>query len=124
MIQPRENLRTFLPRESACPDERVPLTEREADVLELAAVGLTTGAIARDLYVSPQAVTYHLGNLMAKLQCRNRAGLVSRAFVTGLLSSASWPPRASRYCEDGLEITPPAAARFPQIRKQGRAWGG
>ena len=72
---------------------RIPgLTRREADVLELVAEGMSTRDMARSLYVSPQAVTYHIGNLLAKFQCSNRAGLVARAFVTGVLL-ATWPPR-------------------------------
>lgn len=72
---------------------RFVLTEREADVLVLLAAGLSTGDIARRLYVSRQAVTYHVGNLLAKLQCENRTGLVARAFVLGLLAIDAWPPR-------------------------------
>ena len=71
------------------------LTCREADVLELVAEGLSTREMGRSLHVSPQAVTYHIGNLLAKFQCSNRAGLVTRALVTGVLL-ATWPPRVRR----------------------------
>ena len=69
------------------------LTAREIDVLELLAEGLSTQEIGEALWISPQAVSWHLGNMYAKFQCRNRAGLVGRAFVTGLLSAGQWPPR-------------------------------
>ena len=72
------------------------LTLRELDVLELVAEGLSTKAVAARLYLSHQAVTYHLGNLLAKLQCRNRTGLVARAYVAGILRVDRWPPRATR----------------------------
>ncbi len=75
---------------------RLVLTEREADVLVLLAAGLSTGDIARRLYVSCQAVTYHVGNLLGKLQCENRTGLVARAFVLGLLAIDAWPPRLAQ----------------------------
>lgn len=68
------------------------LTEREARVLELVATGLPTRDIAARLFVSRQAVTYHIGNLLAKFQASNRAGLVARAYVLGLLT-LGWPPR-------------------------------
>jgi DNA-binding CsgD family transcriptional regulator len=68
------------------------LTEREARVLELVATGLPTRDIAARLFVSRQAVTYHIGNLLAKFQTTNRAGLVARAYVLGALT-LSWPPR-------------------------------
>jgi hypothetical protein len=45
--------------------------------------------------VSRQAVTYHVGNLLAKFQCSSRTGLVSRAFVLGVLLP-SWPPMIAR----------------------------
>jgi DNA-binding transcriptional ArsR family regulator len=63
-------------------------------VLEQLAEGSSTSEIARRLFVSPQAVTYHIGNLLAKFQSTNRAGLVSRAFVLGILEPI-WPPRAA-----------------------------
>jgi DNA-binding CsgD family transcriptional regulator len=69
------------------------LTPRERSVLELVAGGHSTRAIGRRLYVSPQAVTYHIGNLHAKFECGNRAGLVARAFVLGFLTTSDWPPR-------------------------------
>lgn len=56
------------------------LTEAEAQLLELVAAGLSTRLAASVLHVSPQAVAYHLGNLLSKFQCQNRAGLISRAF--------------------------------------------
>jgi DNA-binding CsgD family transcriptional regulator len=79
----------------SCGCMRFEVTEREAAVLEQLAAGRSTSAAARSLFVSPQAVTYHVGNLLAKFQCTNRTGLVSRAFVLGVLSE-TWPPRCSR----------------------------
>jgi DNA-binding CsgD family transcriptional regulator len=74
------------------PWRRPHLTEREGRVLELLAAGLPTRDIATRLFVSRQAVTYHIGNLLAKFQTSNRAGLVARAYVLGLLAPG-WPPR-------------------------------
>jgi Bacterial regulatory proteins, luxR family len=65
-------------------------------VLELLASGLSTQTIAAEMWVSPQAVSYHLGNMYAKFGCNNRAGLVGRAFVAGVLSAEEWPPKAQR----------------------------
>lgn len=70
------------------------LTDREAEVLQQLAEGKSTRAAARCLYVSHQAVTYHVGNLLAKFQSTNRTGLVSRAFVLGILD-CMWPPRVT-----------------------------
>jgi DNA-binding CsgD family transcriptional regulator len=70
-----------------------PLTRQERRVLERVAAGLTAAGAADELGVSRQAVAYHLGNLHAKLQVGNRAALVARAYVLGLLDRDSWPPR-------------------------------
>ena len=78
----------------ACGCMRFELTDREVDVLEQLAEGKSTSAAARCLFVSPQAVTYHVGNLLAKLQCTNRSGLIARAFVLGILQR-TWPPKAA-----------------------------
>jgi DNA-binding CsgD family transcriptional regulator len=78
-----------LVRPCGCP--RFELTDREIDVLEQIAWGRSTRSAARALFVSHQAVTYHVGNLLAKFQCSNRTGLVARAFVLGVLAR-TWPP--------------------------------
>lgn len=69
------------------------LTPREEVVLEFVAAGWSTRRIADALRVSHQCITYHIGNLLAKFQVENRAGLVGRAFVFGYLASNRWPPR-------------------------------
>jgi DNA-binding CsgD family transcriptional regulator len=69
------------------------LTRREVRILELIAAGWSTRRIAEILSVSEQAVTYHVGNLLAKFATENRAGLVGRAFVFGYLLADGWPPR-------------------------------
>ena len=74
-----------------CGCARFGLTDREEAVLEQLAEGKSSRAAARSLYVSHQAVTYHVGNLLAKFQCSSRTGLVSRAFVLGILTP-TWPP--------------------------------
>lgn len=56
------------------------LTQREAEVLELAARGCTNKEIGDTLYISGNTVNYHMKNILAKLQLRNRAQLVAYAF--------------------------------------------
>lgn len=64
--------------------ERAPrpaqLTEREGDVLELVAQGLTNREVARQLFISPATVRKHLENIYEKLGVRSRAGAVAAAF--------------------------------------------
>lgn len=62
------------------------LTERERDVLKLAAEGHTTQEIADILVVSPKTVEGHKTNLMAKLGIRNRIELVKYALRKRIIS--------------------------------------
>jgi DNA-binding NarL/FixJ family response regulator len=54
------------------------LSAREKEVLRLLAAGLTDRAIAGALTISPRTVESHVGNIMAKLEVRNRAEAASR----------------------------------------------
>ncbi|MEU5881579.1 response regulator transcription factor [Spirillospora sp. NPDC047279] len=65
------------------------LTEREADVLRLMAKGHSNAEIAGELFVSPQTVKTHVGNVLAKLQARDRTQAVILAYETGFITVAS-----------------------------------
>ncbi|MGW1345531.1 response regulator [Kribbella sp. NPDC002412] len=60
------------------------LTEREREVLDLVARGLTNAAIARQLVVSDKTVRNHVSNVFAKLHVAGRAEAVARARDAGL----------------------------------------
>ncbi|HEX2312143.1 MAG TPA: response regulator transcription factor [Thermomonospora sp.] len=62
------------------------LTEREADVLRLMAKGRSNAEIAQELFVSPQTVKTHVGNVLAKLQARDRTQAVIFAYETGFIT--------------------------------------
>jgi two-component system, NarL family, nitrate/nitrite response regulator NarL len=48
------------------------LTEREHEVLELVAAGLSNKEIGQQLYLSEKTVKHHMTNILGKLQVRNR----------------------------------------------------
>jgi two-component system response regulator DesR len=63
-----------------------PLTEREAEVLAVAAQGGSTGAIARQVFLSEGTVRNHLSSAMGKLGADTRAEAVRLATENGWLS--------------------------------------
>jgi DNA-binding NarL/FixJ family response regulator len=60
-----------------------PLTERELDVLHLAAKGFTNKAIGAQLGISDRTVQGHLAHIFAKLQASSRTEAVMRAVALG-----------------------------------------
>lgn len=68
-------------------DDRPRLSEREAEVLDLLAEGLGTGAISRKLYMSESTVKSHIAKIYQQLGATNRAQALVTAMRTGLLSS-------------------------------------
>lgn len=65
------------------------LSEREGDVLELAARGLTNRAIGARLTISDRTVQGHLANIYAKLQVNTRTEAVTKAIQLGLFRLSS-----------------------------------
>jgi DNA-binding NarL/FixJ family response regulator len=61
------------------------LTEREREVMALAAGGLTNDEIAGRLYMSPATARTHVSRAMIKLGARDRTQLVVLAYETGLV---------------------------------------
>lgn len=63
----------------------VGLTQREAEVLRLAAEGLRTRDMAAALYVGERTVKAHLASIYLKLEVGTRAAAIARAHQLGLL---------------------------------------
>ena len=69
------------------PDLIEPLSERELEVLQLIAEGLTNQEIADRLYLALNTVKVHTRNIYGKLGVHHRTEAVAKARMLGLLSS-------------------------------------
>jgi len=86
-------IREYLARADGPQDAYDSLTEREREVLQLAAEGRTSQAIADLLSVSVKTVLRHRTNIMEKLDFHNRTELIKYAISKGLIEM---PRRSDR----------------------------
>ena len=66
------------------PPTKDPLTEREVEILQWVAQGLTNDEIAEKLVVSERTVRTHVSNILAKLQLANRTQAALYALREGI----------------------------------------
>lgn len=62
------------------------LTQREAEILQLLAQGLTNSQIADQLYLSPETVKWYRKRLLQKLEVSNTAALIAKAIQDNLIN--------------------------------------
>ena len=75
-------------RQSVAPERLSALTDREREVMALAAEGLTNDEIGQRLFMSPATARTHVSRAMVKLGARDRAQLVVLAYQSGLVAGA------------------------------------
>jgi DNA-binding NarL/FixJ family response regulator len=73
---------------SACDRLQRVLTERELEVLQMVARGMSNAEIAGELTISPATAKTHVAHLLTKLDARDRIQLVIIAYQSGLVSTA------------------------------------
>ncbi|MEZ5022686.1 MAG: helix-turn-helix transcriptional regulator [Chitinophagales bacterium] len=57
------------------------ITHREMEILQLIAIGLTSGEIAKKLFISKNTVETHRKNLLGKLNVKNTAALLKYLLI-------------------------------------------
>jgi non-specific serine/threonine protein kinase len=65
----------------------LPLTQREHQVAELIAQGLTNRQIGARLFIAERTVDTHVGRILAKLGCTSRA---QAAAIVAATTTAAW----------------------------------
>lgn len=73
----------FIRNEAAC--ERLNISRRELEVLELMATGNSNREIAEKLFLSPNTIKTHAANLFDKLDAKRRTQAVEKAKQIGLI---------------------------------------
>jgi DNA-binding NarL/FixJ family response regulator len=91
------------PRPAAAPGRRVldPLTDREREVLELVAQGMSNAEIADHLTISAATAKTHVAHLLTKLDARDRIQLVILAYQSGLVPAGPLSPRRRASARSG-----------------------
>ncbi len=62
------------------------ISTREQEILHIIAWEHNSKEIAKVLFISEHTVITHRKNLLTKMDVRNTAGLIRKAFETGILS--------------------------------------
>ena len=69
------------------PDPYAELTDREKEIFQLSAEGMSSEEIAEFLTLSVHTISTHRRNLMGKLNIKNQAELITYAVKRGIISS-------------------------------------
>lgn len=81
--RPAQAIENFTINENAL--EKSGISNRELEVLQLMATGLSNAEIAKHLFVSPNTVKTHSSNLFLKLDVKRRTQAVDKARKLGLV---------------------------------------
>jgi LuxR family transcriptional regulator, transcriptional regulator of spore coat protein len=72
------------------------LTDREQEILELVALGLSAKEAALELSIAPRTVERHIENIRLKMRARNRTHMVTCAAFLGMLMADQSPLFATK----------------------------
>jgi DNA-binding CsgD family transcriptional regulator len=80
---PESHLRDDQATPQGLEGSRGDLSERELEIIELVATGLTNQEIAKLLMISKRTVDNHVSNIFAKTGAKNRVALINWAMDNG-----------------------------------------
>jgi len=83
------------------------LSPRQREVLDLVAAGLTNQEIADKLSIEVPTVNSHICVLFLKLGAKNRAELVAKAFLCGILPVRPAAPAKDKPAPNTRRAAPP-----------------
>jgi DNA-binding response OmpR family regulator len=89
-------VRALLRRAGSASELETQLTDREAEVLGLLAVGMEPLDVAEELDIGARTVATHVEHIMEKLDAHSRAQMIALAYQNGLVSPPAPPAGASR----------------------------
>lgn len=97
------------------PPESIRLTQREREILLRVAEGHENGSISRLLTIAESSVEWHLKNIYAKLEVRNRTAAVVKAIQTGLLQVCppGYPRLSTKAQGSSIQASDQRSARCP-----------
>jgi DNA-binding CsgD family transcriptional regulator len=78
------------------------LSQRQVEILVLLSHGAPYKHIARNLYLSPATVSYHVGILQERFRAPNLGALIGLAIVHGVLTPDQLPIEATGVLEVDL----------------------
>lgn len=93
--------RLSVPADEAHAERIAELTEREHEVLELVATGLSNREIAERLTLAEPTVKTHVSHMLIKLDLRDRTQLVVLAYEAGLVRPGGGSPPPTGRAVDG-----------------------
>lgn len=84
---------------------KLPITNREKEILTHLAHGQTNKEISKDLMLSPSTVRNHISNIFTKLKISNRSQATAIAIYSGLLDEEVNQDEKIKQTSESSEVT-------------------
>ncbi|MBD0743015.1 hypothetical protein BG418_01490 [Streptomyces sp. CBMA152] len=84
------------PAEQLASRRATEISEIDARIIELLAIGASNAKIAENLCISRQGLDYRLKTIRKQLDAPSRSALIARAYARRIFEDGSWPPKIRR----------------------------